>query len=116
MLKIKYYQTTAWEVFKKRPTDEVYVSGFRAQLIERRTGIARSRVQIPLKTWIFQASKRVHICEDHSLFDSLVLQIISCLNHLFRYLYLQIFLGIRIFSCLFDPLKMLIVKWNLGQI
>ena len=25
MLKIKYYQASVWEVFKKRPTDEVYV-------------------------------------------------------------------------------------------
>ena len=25
MLKIKYYQATVWEVFIKRPTDEVYV-------------------------------------------------------------------------------------------
>jgi len=25
MLKIKYYQAPVWEVFKKRPTDEVYV-------------------------------------------------------------------------------------------
>jgi len=24
MLKIKYYQATVWEVFKKRPADEVY--------------------------------------------------------------------------------------------
>ena len=29
------------------------VSGFIAQLVERRTGIARSRVQAPLKSWIF---------------------------------------------------------------
>ena len=25
MLKIRYYQATVWEVFKKRPADEVYV-------------------------------------------------------------------------------------------
>ena len=25
MLKIKYYQTTVWEVFKKRPANEIYV-------------------------------------------------------------------------------------------
>ena len=24
-MKVKYYQTTAWEVFKKRTADEVYV-------------------------------------------------------------------------------------------
>ena len=40
----------------------------------RRTGIARSRVQTPLKSWLFQASIRnclncVHNCEDHSLLD-----------------------------------------------
>ena len=29
------------------------ISGFIAQLVERRTGIARSRVQAPLKSWIF---------------------------------------------------------------
>ena len=29
------------------------VSGFIAQLVERRTGIPRSRVQAPLKSWIF---------------------------------------------------------------
>ena len=39
--------------------------------LERRTGNARSRVQTPLKSWIFQASLRnckncVHNCEDHS--------------------------------------------------
>jgi len=38
--------------------------------LERRTGIARSRVQIPFKSWIFQASRGnckncVHNCEDH---------------------------------------------------
>ena len=51
------------------------VSGFIAQLVERRTGIARSRVQAPLKSWIFfQPSLRNckncdHNCEDHSSFD-----------------------------------------------
>ena len=43
-----------------------------------------------------------------------ILQIISCLNHSFRYAYIldmpKYFIGIRIFSCLFDPLKMLIAK------
>ena len=39
--------------------------------LERRTGIARSRVQTPLKSWNFQASLRnckncSHNCEDHS--------------------------------------------------
>ena len=29
------------------------ISGFIAQLVEHRTGIARSRVQTPLKSWIF---------------------------------------------------------------
>ena len=41
-------------------------------LLERRTGIARSRVQNPLKSWLFQASIHnclncVHNCDDHSL-------------------------------------------------
>ena len=51
------------------------VSGFIAQLVERRTRIARSRVQAPLKSWIFfQDSLRNckncdHNCEDHSSFD-----------------------------------------------
>ena len=47
------------------------VSGFIAQLVEHRTDIARSRVQAPLKSWIFffQASLRncincVH-CDEH---------------------------------------------------
>ena len=47
------------------------VSGFIAQLVEHRTGIARSRVHTPLKFWIFffQASllnciNCVH-CDDH---------------------------------------------------
>ena len=46
------------------------VSDFLAQLVEHRTGIAKSRVQTPLKSWIFfQASLRncincVH-CDDH---------------------------------------------------
>ena len=40
----------------------------------RRTGIARSRAQTPLKSWLFQASIRsclncVHNCDDHSLLD-----------------------------------------------
>ena len=47
------------------------VSGFIAQLVEHRTGIARSRVQTPLKSWIFffQASLRNCVnclhCDDH---------------------------------------------------
>ena len=46
------------------------VSGFIAQLVEHRTGIARSRVQTPLKYWIFfQASlrncKNCVNCDDH---------------------------------------------------
>ena len=43
----------------------------RISWLQPRTGIARSRVQTPLKSWIFQASLRnckncVHNCEDHS--------------------------------------------------
>ena len=46
------------------------VSGFIAQLVERRTGIARSRVQTPLKSWIFFSGflrnciNCIH-CDDH---------------------------------------------------
>ena len=46
------------------------ISGFIAQLVEHRTGIATSRVQTPLKSWIFfQASSCncincIH-CDDH---------------------------------------------------
>ena len=45
--------------------------------LERRTGIARSRVQTPLKSWLFQASIRnclncVHNCDDHSLLELLI--------------------------------------------
>ena len=54
------------------------VSGFIALYValtswlERRTGIARSRVQTPLKSWLFQTSIRncVHNCDDHSLLDT----------------------------------------------
>ena len=35
------------------PKIDLLPSGFIAQLVERRTGIARSRVQAPLKSWIF---------------------------------------------------------------
>ena len=43
--------------------------------LEHCTGIARSRVQTPLKSWLFKASMRnclncVHNCDDHSLLDS----------------------------------------------
>ena len=42
--------------------------------LERRTGVARSRVQTPLKSWLFRASIRnclncVHNCDDHGLLD-----------------------------------------------
>ena len=42
--------------------------------LERRTGVARSRVQTPLKSWLFQVSIHnclncVHNCDDHSLLD-----------------------------------------------
>ena len=47
---------------------------FLSSLTKRRTGIARSRVQTPLKPWLFQACIRncvncVHNCDDHSLLD-----------------------------------------------
>ena len=42
--------------------------------LERRLSIARSRVQTPLKSWLFQTSIRncidcMHNCEDHSWLD-----------------------------------------------
>ena len=53
------------------------VSGFIAQLVEHRTGIASTRVQTPLKSWIFffflgflrNCINCVH-CDDHFLFNS----------------------------------------------
>ena len=47
---------------------------FKQLRVEHRTGIARSRVQTPLKSWLFRASTRnclncVHICDDQSLLD-----------------------------------------------
>ena len=47
------------------------VSGFIAQLVRASHGYQRSRVQTPLKSWIFQASLRnckncIHNCKDHS--------------------------------------------------
>ena len=61
-LRSDVWQTDSW------PAPNV--SGFIVQLVEHRTGIARSRVQTPLKSWIFfQASlcnciNCVH-CDDH---------------------------------------------------
>ena len=50
---------------------------------ERRTGIARSGVQTPLKSWLFQASLRnclncVHNCDDHGLL--VILLSIYCIS------------------------------------
>ena len=63
------------------------VSGFIAQLVEHRTGIARSRVQTPLKSWFFfQASLRncincVH-CDDHFFISISFPQFIYDLFHI----------------------------------
>ena len=56
----------SWSFVSSHKWPAPNVSGFIAQL-ERRTGIARSRVQTPLKSWLFQASLRnclncVHNC------------------------------------------------------
>ena len=55
------------------PTNDQLPTSVASQLswLERRTGIARSRVQTLLKSWIFEAylrncKKFVHNCEDHS--------------------------------------------------
>ena len=60
------------------------ISGFIAQLVEHHTGIARSRVQTPLKSWIFfQASlcnciNCVH-CDDHFfIFITIVQKLYFC--------------------------------------
>ena len=56
--------------------------------LEHRTGIARSRVQIPLKSWfIFSGFLRncincVHNCEDHSSFDFISAVLIYDLFHM----------------------------------
>ena len=60
----------------KRPAHNV--SGFIAQLVRASHRYARSRVQTPLKSWLFQASIRnclncVQNCDDHGL-----LEYISC--------------------------------------
>ena len=66
--------------------------------LERRTGIVRSRVQTPLKSWIFQASLRnckncVHNCEDHSFtwFHIRSSYMIHFIYHFINNLYLTIF-------------------------
>ena len=56
--------------FKGAWTDDLAIPVRRSN--HRRTGVARSRVQTPLKFWLFQASIRnclncVHNCDDHSL-------------------------------------------------
>ena len=66
------------------------VSGFIAQLVEHRTGIARSRVQTPLKSWIFfffQASLRNCLncvyCNDHFF----IFKIVTATNFSFAWSY-----------------------------
>ena len=57
--------------------------------LEHRTGIARSRVQTPLKSWLFQASisnclNCVHNCDDHSILDfKFAVQRMKCFIHHF---------------------------------
>ena len=65
------------------------VSGFVAQLVEHHTRIARSRVQTPLKSWIFffQASLRNCIncvyCDDHFF----IFKIVTATNFIFAWSY-----------------------------
>ena len=63
----KLWSSQLWTQFKQYRCDAL-------TNLERRTGFARSRVQTPLKSWLFQASLRnclncVHNCDDHSLLD-----------------------------------------------
>ena len=51
------------------------------------TGIARSRVQTPLKSWLFQASVRnclncVYNCDDHSSLDMQYCSLVAFLNNI----------------------------------
>ena len=57
------------------------------------TGIARSRVQTPLKSWLFQASVRnclncVQNCDDHGLLD--IKSAVQCMKHFIYHFTLQI--------------------------
>ena len=67
-----FFQGNIWTHIWPSPN----VSGFIAQLVEHRTGIASTRVQTPLKSWIFFFSgflrnciNCVH-CDDHCFFNS----------------------------------------------
>ena len=55
--------------------------------LERRTGVAGSRVQTPLKSWVFQTSLRnckncVHNCEDHTFTWFHI-----CSSHMIHFIY-----------------------------
>ena len=57
------------------------ISGFIAQLVEHRTGITRSQVQTPLKSWIFFSGLFTQLHKLHSLRRSFLhLQNFMCYN------------------------------------
>ena len=68
----KLWSSQLWMQFK-----QLHIEAWKSQNFNRvwtRTSIARSQVQTPLKSWLFQASIRnclncVHNCDDHSLLD-----------------------------------------------
>ena len=64
----KLWSLQLWTQFK-----QLQIEAWKSWL-ERCTSITRSRVQTPLKSWLFQASPRnclncVHNCDNHSLLD-----------------------------------------------
>ena len=66
------------KTFYKNINSSVLYNGHCSSWLERRTGIARSRVQTPLKSWLFQASVRnclncVLNCDDHGLLEEFLL-------------------------------------------
>ena len=69
-------------------THDLLPSSVASCWLERRTGIARSRVQIPLKSWIFfglflrNCINCVDNCEDHSSLDFIFAALIYDLFHI----------------------------------
>ena len=81
--------------------------------LERRTGIARSRVESPLKSWFFQASIRnclncVHNCADHGLldFNAFNLHYTFTLHTFFRVRVLHLKCIVKIFNWNMFPEKL----------
>ena len=69
---VKLWSSQLWTQFSQLRREAWKIQDFNGVWTRSfHTGIARSRVQTPLKSWIFQASLRncencVHNCEDHS--------------------------------------------------